>query len=130
MYQVDIWIDTLPQPLSGIASQVRQMLLKTIDGIEEKYSYKLPFYHYFGMFCYLTYNRKLKALDVTFIRGKDLTELFPHLETRNRTTAASTVLYQSADIVRLQLMEIIITAAAWQQEARQLKIPFFKKRSL
>ncbi len=128
MHQIDSWIEALPESLIETAHKARELIFETVNGVEERYSFKLPFYHYFGMFCFLTYNRKLKALDVTFIRGKDLIEIFPQLELRDRATAASIVLRQPGDISRLQLQEVLATAAAWQQEAKQLNIPFMKKK--
>ncbi len=128
MHQIDSWIEALPESLIETAHKARELIFETVNNVEEKYSFKLPFYHYFGMFCFLTYNRKLKTLDVTFMRGKDLLELFPQLELRDRVAAASIVLHQLSDIKRLQLQEVLATAAAWQQEAKQLKIPIIKKK--
>ena len=130
MHQIDSWIEALPASLIETAHKTRELIFETVNGVEEKYSFKLPFYHYFGMFCFLTYNRKLNALDVTFIRGKDLIELFPQLEQRDRATAASIVLHRLGDINRLQLQEVLVTAAAWQQKAKQLKIAFIKKNTI
>ncbi|MES2776100.1 MAG: DUF1801 domain-containing protein [Bacteroidota bacterium] len=129
MHQIDNWIESLPEQLNETALRVRELVFETVHGVEEKYSYKLPFYHYFGMFCYFTYNKKLKALDITFMRGKDLTEIFPQLEMRGRAIGGSIVLYKPTDINRLKLQEVLVTAAAWQREARQLKIPFVKKNT-
>jgi len=128
MHQIDTWIESLPEPLNETGQHVREMIFETVNGVEERYSYKLPVYHYVGLFCFLRHNTQLKALDVTFMRGKDLTAIFPQLEMRGRAAGGSIVLSRPADIVKLQLKEILITAAAWQQEAKQLKIPLVKKR--
>ena len=128
MHQIDTWIESLPEPLNETAQLVREMIFETATGVEERYSYKLPVFHYFGLFCFLRHNVKQKALDVTFMRGKDLTEIFPQLEMRNRAAGGSVVICRPAHITKLQLKEILTTAAAWQQEAKQLKIPLVKKK--
>jgi hypothetical protein len=50
---VDEYIEALPQPQQAIADKVRATLLESIPHLDERFSFKLPFYHYYGMFAYL-----------------------------------------------------------------------------
>ena len=123
--QVDAYIDQLDTPLAETAAIIRQLLLESVPGIEEKFSFKIPFYHYHGMFCYL--NKTKSGLDLGFCRGKDLIMAFPQLDLRGRDMVASIVLTHPKDIQRLHIPELIIAAAAWNAEARHAKKSFLQK---
>lgn len=123
--QVDAYIDQLETPLAETAALIRQLLLENVPGIEEKFSFKIPFYHYHGMFCYL--NKTKEGLDLGFCRGKDLVMAFPQLDLRGRDMVASVVLTQPKDIHQLQIPELIIAAAAWNEEAKRMRKSFLEK---
>lgn len=123
--EVDAYIDQLETPLAETAAIIRQLLLENVPGIEEKFSFKIPFYHYHGMFCYL--NRTKAGLDLGFCRGKDLVIAFPQLDLRGRDMVASVILTQPKDIHQLQIPELIIAAAAWNEEAKRIRKSFLKK---
>ena len=128
MQQIEHYIEELPEPLNIVAYEVRDMVLQCADGVVEKYSYKMPVYHYHGLFCFLIFNKKERALDLSFLRGKDLVEMFPALELRGRHIAASLVLRELKDIDRLHLKEVLATAAAWQVEAKRRGIRLMRTR--
>lgn len=123
--EVDAYIDQLETPLAETAAIIRQLLLENVPGIEEKFSFKIPFYHYHGMFCYL--NKPKAVLDLGFCRGKDLVIAFPQLDLRGRDMVASVILTQPKDIHQLQIPELIIAAAAWNEEAKRIRKSFLKK---
>lgn len=126
MRKVDEYIEQLPEALQEAGSAIRQMILDLVPAVEERWSFKIPFYHYHGMFMYL--NKTDEGLDVAFCRGKDLVDTFPQLETRNRAMVASVCIRNRKDIRRLALREMILTAAAWNEEASRLKIPMVNKK--
>ena len=128
MKAVDDYIAGLPEDRTRLCEQVRELILRTVPGITEKLSFKIPFYHYHGMFCYL--NNIPEGIDIGFMRGRDLIELFPQLEQRNRKIVASLVIRNAKDITRLELPEIIATAAKWNEEAAQLKKPFLTVKGI
>ena len=74
-------------------------------------------------------NNTKEGIDVAFMRGKDLLEAFPQLEPKDRAIIASVCIKNKKDIVKYDIPQMIITAAAWNQEAKQLKIPMVKKRT-
>jgi|GEM_PF-417572 hypothetical protein len=112
---VDDYIEMLPEEKSIIAQKIRDIILTTIPGVAEKISFKIPFYRYYGMFMYM--NQVKTGIEVAFLRGKDLTELFPRLDQKNRKIVASIIITRKEDIATTQLVEIIATAAAWNEEA-------------
>jgi uncharacterized protein len=124
--QVDDYIFNLSAEQQSIAIKVRQLLLALVPGIEEKLSFKIPFYHYYGMFCYI--NAIPNGIDVGFCRGKDLTTAFEHLELKGRAIVASVALYAVNDIQQKELREIIVAAALWNEEAKKKKMPMVKKK--
>lgn len=123
---VDAYIESLPEERQSLIKELRELILENVPGVEEKLSFKIPFYHYFGMFLFL--NQTKEGIDVAFCRGKDLLEAFPQLETRGRAIIASVCIKTKKEITDLDLRQIIITAASWNQEAKKLKIPMVKKK--
>lgn len=125
--QVDQYIESLPEDKQEICSAIRQLIIENVQGVEERFSYKLPMYHYFGMFMFM--NNTKEGIDVGFLRGKDLLTAFPQLENKGRAIMASVCIRNMKDITAYELPQLIIAAAAWNQEAKQLKIPMVKKKS-
>lgn len=116
---VDDYIyDLLPEQ-QVIAEKVRRLLLTLVPGIQEKLSFKIPFYHYHGMFCYI--NAIPNGIDAGFCRGKDFAAVFEHLETKGRAIVATVALYSIKDIQQKELREIIIAAALWNEETKNKK---------
>lgn len=123
---VDTYIDNLSDSQQAIAKNVRRLLLDLVPEIQEKLSFKIPFYHYFGMFCYI--NAIPNGIDLGLCRGKDLTGEFPSLELKGRAIVATVSLHSVKDIKQKEVREIIIAAALWNEEAKKKKIPMVKSR--
>lgn len=126
MHAVDVYIESLPDEKARIAAQVRQLLLELVPGMEERYSFRIPFYHYFGMFAYL--NETPEGMNLCFCRGKDLLLAFPQLELKGRAMVASVLLQEEKDIRKKNIRELILQAAAWNEEARKIGKPLVKSR--
>jgi hypothetical protein len=114
--QVDAYIEALPPAKRVIAEHIRELICTTIPNVEEKYSFKIPFYYYFGMFCYL--NEVPAGIELCFCRGKDLVMTWPQLETKGRAMVASLLLQSEKDIRQKQVAHILLHAADWNQEAK------------
>jgi hypothetical protein len=123
---IEGFIDALPQPEKAIAQKLRDLLFELVPGIEERFSFKLPFYHYYGMFCYLHYDKR--GLNLCFCRGKDLVMAFPQLEQKGRAAIASVTLRGLKDVQQLEITQMIVAAAEWNKEAAALKIPLVNRR--
>ncbi len=117
---VDEYIESLPDEKREIAELLREMILTLIPHVQEKLSFKIPFYHYHGMFCYL--NEVKDGIDLGLCRGKDLVDVLPQLEQGKRVMVASVIVRSKKEIQTKQIEEVILTAANWQEEAKRLKI--------
>ncbi|MBP6431417.1 MAG: DUF1801 domain-containing protein [Ferruginibacter sp.] len=127
MNLVDIYIDDLPTHQKQIATKVRSLILQLVPNVQEKFSYKIPFYYYHGIFCFI--NKIPNGIDVGFCRGQDLINEFPQLEVKKRKILASIELLTLKDIEQKQLPQIITTAALWNVEAKRNNISIFKKNN-
>lgn len=127
MKGVDAYIESLPDERKVICAALREMILGNVPGVQEKLSFKIPFYHYYGMFMYL--NNTKEGIDVAFCRGKDLLEAFPQLTAKARAIVATVCIKTKKDIVAFEVREMIVAAAAWNKEAKRLKIPMVKKKN-
>ena len=117
---VDDYIESLPDEKREIAEQVREMILSLIPHVQEKLSFKIPFYHYHGMFCYL--NEVKDGIDLGLCRGKDLVDVLPQLEQGNRVMVASVIIRSKKEVQTKNIQDVLLTAANWQEEAKRLKI--------
>jgi uncharacterized protein len=125
MKAVDIYIDDLTSPQKQIATKVRELILELVPNVQEKFSYKLPLYHFHGIFCFI--NKIPNGIDVCFCRGQDLLHEFPQLLPKQRKLVASIELFSITQIKEKELSQIITTAAIWNEEAKRNNISIFKK---
>lgn len=65
---VDQYIESLPEEKQELCEYIRQLIFENVNGVEERFSYNLPVYHYFGMFMFM--NNTKEGIDVAFMRGK------------------------------------------------------------
>ena len=117
---VDEYIESLPDEKREIAEQLREMILTLIPHVQEKLSFKIPFYHYHGMFCYI--NEVKDGIDLGLCRGKDLVDVLPQLEQGKRVMVASVIIRSKKEILSKKIEDVLLTAANWQEEAKRLKI--------
>ena len=117
---VDEYIESLPDEKREIAEQIREMILSLIPHVQEKLSFKIPFYHYHGMFCYI--NEVKDGIDLGLCRGKDLVDVLPQLQQGNRVMVASVIILTKKEIQTKNIQDVLLTAANWQEEAKRLKI--------
>jgi uncharacterized protein len=123
---VDTYIESLPDAKREIAEALRELIFTNVPHVEEKLSFKIPFYHYFGMFCYM--NEVKEGIDLGFCRGKDLVFAWPQLELKGRSMVASVIITHKKQIQQLNLEHVFIGAANWQVEAKQMKVPMVKTK--
>ena len=126
MRQVDAYIESLPQEQMELMKKLRNLILRQVTGVEERFSFGLPFYHFYGMFCYLKPERDGVAL--SFLRGKDLVVAFPQLEQKDRAIVASVVIRETKDLNRLEIPQMVAAAAEWNKEAKALKMAMVKRK--
>jgi uncharacterized protein len=125
MKTVDEYAENLPDERKEICLLLREMIFENVPGVEEKLSFKIPFYHYYGMFMYL--NNTPKGINVAFCRGKDLVIAFPQLMQKDRAMVATVTIEHKKQIREKNIRELIVAAAAWNEEAKRLRIPMVKR---
>ena len=123
---VNDYIESLPDTKREIAEALRELLFTTLPHVEEKLSFKIPFYHYFGMFCYM--NEVKEGIELVFCRGKDLVFAWPQLEQKGRAIMAGVTITHKKDIATYNIEALLLGAAAWNEEAKRMGIsPLSKK---
>ncbi len=81
MNPVDQYLYNQKEPFQSIMLYVRSVIFKTLPKTEEKYSYKLPFYHHNKKpICYLNILKGTNYVDVAFVQGVFLQDKFPQLK--------------------------------------------------
>jgi uncharacterized protein len=115
MNPVDSYIDGLPEDRKAIVEQLRSIIHALVPAVQEKFSFKIPFYHYFGMFCYI--NPVKDGIDLGICNGKSFADDFEHLEVKGRALIATVRLHSLKDITGKQVEEII-AASAIEKESR------------
>ena len=84
MNPVEQYFINQKEPYQSIMLYVRSVILKTLPKIEEKYSYKIPFYHHNKKpMCYLNVLKGTNYVDVAFVQGVFLQDKFPQLKDYN-----------------------------------------------
>ena len=69
MEQVLAFIDRQQQEQRQLLHQLRQIILESAPHIEERIKWKIPFYSYQGLLCYLNLQAKGNGVVLGFCRG-------------------------------------------------------------
>lgn len=77
----------IPFHQKEIMEVLRNLILNAAPGVEETFSYKIPFYKYYSWLCYL--NKTKSGVDFCFTKGNQLSNSQGLLEFRNRKQIAS-----------------------------------------
>jgi uncharacterized protein len=117
---VDAYIESLPDTKREIAEAIRELIFTTLPHVEEKLSFKIPFYHYFGMFCYM--NAVKDGMELVFCRGKDLVFAWPQLDQKGRSIMAGVTITNKKEFSTYNVEGLLLGAAAWNEEAKRLNI--------
>ncbi len=85
MNPVDQYLFSQKEPYQSILLYVRSVIIKTLPKIEEKYNYKVPFYHHNKKpLCYLIILKRTNYVDIAFVQGIFLQNKFPQLKNYNK----------------------------------------------
>lgn len=102
---VDDYILSKDEETKQLIFLLRDIILSTSTEITERLSFNCPFYHYNGMLCYISIEKKV--VYVGFCRGVLLKEKYPVLEIKNRKLIAS-ISYKSMDEVDVDIIQNIL----------------------
>jgi hypothetical protein len=120
------YIESLPELECTMASMIRETIISIVPEVEERFSFKIPFYHFFGMFCYINYLKNTGGIELAFCRGKDLVLAFPELQTSGRAMVAGLCFFKPEEVNHPIVKNVLEAAAAWQKEAWAEKRRFVK----
>ncbi|MBK6273727.1 MAG: DUF1801 domain-containing protein [Saprospirales bacterium] len=99
---------------------LRDIILSTTPEITERLSFNCPFYHYKGMLCYISIEKK--TVYIGFCRGVLLKEKYPILEIKNRKLIAS-ISYKNMEEVDVDLIQNILQDS---MKLNEKKVRFLK----
>lgn len=69
---VERYIEEAGEAHQKILRTIRRLILSLSPKIEERFSYKVPFYHYYGALCYLSISKN--KVYMGFIKGSQLVD--------------------------------------------------------
>lgn len=85
MKPVDQYFINQKEPYQSIMLYVRSVILNTLPEVEERFSYKIPFYNIGKKpMVYLNILKGKKYVDVAFVQGVLLEKKFPALKNENK----------------------------------------------
>jgi hypothetical protein len=108
MNAVSLFIAEQPEINRAILSRLQQLILASAPQLEEKLSYRIPFYYYFGRLCYLNPHRQ--GVDIGFCRGFELSNEQGLLEAKDRKEV-KTITYRTPDVIAERPLREILQEA-------------------
>ena len=113
MNPVEQYFINQKEPYQSIMLYVRSVILKTLPKIEEKYNYKISFYHHNKKpMCYLNVLKGTNYVDVAFVQGIFLQDKFPQLKDyNNRQQVRSLQIIKMEDLDELMFVDLLKEAA-------------------
>ena len=121
MKPVDVYFLEQQEPLQSIMLYVRQVILKTLPNIQERYSYKIPFYNMSKKpMIYLNVLKGTDFVDVAFVQGILLENDFPELQNyNNRKQVRSIQLKSIEDLDELRFVKLLQAAAKQLEQSKK-----------
>lgn len=101
------------EPYQSIMLYVRSVIVRTLPEIDEKFSYKIPFYHHNKKpMCYLNVLKNTNYVDIGFVQGIFLQERYPQLKNDSKRKQVRSLQVKSLeDFDELQFVQLLKDAA-------------------
>jgi len=101
------------EPFQSIMLYIRSVILKTLPNVEERYSYKIPFYNVNKKpMLYLNILKGTNYVDVAFVQGILLEGKFQILKNDNNRKQVRSIQVRSLeDFDELEFVEILMEAS-------------------
>lgn len=113
MNPVENYILQQHEPYQSIMLYLRSVLVKTLPNIEERFSYKIPFYYYNKKpLCYLNVLKGTSYVDVGFMEGVSLAVDFPELVNGSNRKRVRSVQVKSLEVFDEHEFVALLLAAA------------------
>lgn len=121
MKPVDAYFLKQQEPYQSIMLYVRQVILKTLPNITERYSYKIPFYNLGKKpMLYLNVLKGTDFVDVAFVQGILLENDFPELKNyNNRKQVRSIQIKNMEDLDELRFSKLLIAAEKQLEQSKK-----------
>lgn len=121
MKPVDAYFLEQKEPYQSIMLYVRQVILKTLPNIRERYSYKIPFYNIGNKpMIYLNVLKGTNFVDVAFVQGVLLENDFPELQNyNNRKQVRSIQIKHIEDLDEHRFAALLHTAAKQLDQSKK-----------
>ncbi|WP_223033795.1 DUF1801 domain-containing protein [Hanstruepera marina] len=117
MKPVDAYFLEQKEPYQSIMLYVRQLILKTLPNVQERYSYKIPFYNMGKKpMIYLNVLKGTDFVDVAFVQGILLEKDFPELQNYNNRKQVRSIQIKHIEDLDEQRFVTLLHAAAKQLE--------------
>ncbi len=117
-----------PEIYQPVFKKLRQIVLQSAPGIEEKLRYGIPFFDYYGWMCYLSPLKNNKGVYIAFLKGFELSNIQGILEANGRSMVKSVTYTHVNEIDEKMLNEILQEALFLNETLYKQKIS--KKRKL
>ncbi|GAA4943409.1 hypothetical protein GCM10023314_15590 [Algibacter agarivorans] len=115
MKPVDEYFIKQKEPYQSIMLYVRDVILNTLPGVEERYSYKIPFYNIEKKpMVYLNILKGKNYVDVGFVQGILLEKDFPILKNDNKRKQVRSIQLKSIEDLNQENFVALLHAAAEQ----------------
>lgn len=113
MNPVENYLFNQVEPYQSIMLYIRGVIKRTLPTIEEKYSYKVPFYHHNKKpMLYLNILKGTDFVDVAFVHGKFLEDQFPILKDYNKRKVVRSIQVKNIeDFDELEFVKLLNIAA-------------------
>jgi uncharacterized protein YdhG (YjbR/CyaY superfamily) len=121
MNEVQEYIASERPSQKEMMSVLRRWILDLGPHAQEKISYKVPYFYFYGPLCYL--NPAAEGVDLSFVNGKKLSNDQKLLEEKKRKTVASIRFHSLAEVEEReeQVRQILNEAAILNQYLHNLK---------
>ena len=112
MKPVDNYYFSQPEPFQSIMLYVRSVILKTLPEVEERYSYRIPFYNIGKKpMLYINVLKGTNFVDVAFVQGILLEKDFPILMDNNNRKQVRSIQVKSLEkFDELEFVELLRAA--------------------
>ncbi|NOY48566.1 MAG: DUF1801 domain-containing protein [Chlorobi bacterium] len=128
MKPVEEYLLNQREPYQSIMLHVRNVILKTLPNVEEKYNYGIPFYHYNKKpLCYMNILKGTNFVDIAFVQGVFLERDFPELKDYNKRKQVRSIQIKSLEeFNELQFVDILKEASILLDKSRKAWNPKIK----
>ena len=124
---VSSYISQLGEPHRQIMTILRSWILDLGPHTQEKITYKIPYFHFYGHLCSLRPNSE--GVDLSFMRGNELEDESKLLEGRGRKQVKSITFYSVAETEEHEdEVRRLLNRAALQNEYHQSQKKRMKRK--